>query len=110
MRKITAFIVNKRNVIVVIFIILSIICAILSNKVKTNDDMTKYLPSTSETRKGLDIMEDEFSDTEDSSSFNLMFKGLNNDEKQKILEDYKNYRKCKFIKNEEAIDYFESLK
>ena len=30
--------------------------------------------------------------------------------KQKILEDYKNYKKCKFIKNEEAIDYFESLK
>lgn len=105
MRKITDFIVNKRNVIVVIFIILSIICAILSNKVKTNDDMTKYLPSTSETRKGLDIMEDEFSDTEDSSSFNLMFKGLNNDEKQKILEELKNIENVSSIDYDETKDY-----
>ncbi len=30
--------------------------------------------------------------------------------KEAILKNSENYKKCKFIKNEEAIDYFESLK
>lgn len=30
--------------------------------------------------------------------------------KEAILENKENYKRCKFIKNEEAIEYFESLK
>lgn len=84
MKKITDFIINKRYLILVVFIIFSVISVILSNKVNINSDITKYLPNTSETRIGMDIMNEEFSDTEDSSSFNLMFKGLTEDKKQEV--------------------------
>ena len=105
MKKITNFIVDKRNFILILFIILSIICVILSNKVKINDDITKYLPSTSETRIGMDIMEDEFSEKDNSSSLNLMFKGLNNDEKQKILEELESLENVSSIDYDETEDY-----
>lgn len=86
MRKITDFIIDKRHIILILFIILSIISAILSNKVNINYDIAKYLPSTSETRIGMDIMESEFKEIE-SSSLNLMFKDLDEGKKIKIYEE-----------------------
>jgi predicted RND superfamily exporter protein len=98
-KKLADFIVDKRNVIIVLFIILSIICAILSQKVKINDDITKYLPSSSETRIGMDKMEEEFDEEEDSSSFNIMFKGLTEEEKQEI------YAQLEEKENVASVDY-----
>ena len=82
MKKITDFIVNKRYIILITFIILAIICVFISKKVNINYDINKYLPQNSPTRIGLNIMEKEFKET---SSFNLMFKGLKEDEKKEIL-------------------------
>ena len=83
LRKITDFIINKRIFILILFIILAVVSAILSTKVVVNYDMSKYLPSTSETRIGINIMEKEFSEVQ-TSSFNIMFKGLKEDEKKDI--------------------------
>ena len=98
MRKITDFIINKRHFILVIFIIFTIISGILSSKVKINYDIAKYLPNTSETRIGMDIMENEFSETE-TSTLNLMFENLVEDEKPEI----KNYLET--IDGVEEVDY-----
>lgn len=98
MRKITDFIVDKRNYILTIFIIISAVCLFLATKVNINDDIAKYLPSTSPTRIGMDIMESDFEELK-SSSFNIMFKGLSKKEKIEILEELKN------IKNVDSIDY-----
>ncbi len=86
MRKITDFIINKRHLILILFIIFTIVSGILSTKVKINHDIAEYLPDTSETRIGMDIMEEEFSETE-TSSLNIMFENLGNEEKQKIKND-----------------------
>lgn len=86
MKKITDFIVEKRFFIIISFIILTIISILLIPKVKINYDIAKYLPSTSETRIGMDIMEEEFAG-EESSSFYLMFEGLSSDEKNTIYEE-----------------------
>ena len=97
MRKFTDFIVNKRHIILVLFIILSIISAILSQKVEINYDIAKYLPSTSETRIGMDIMEEKFKEIK-SSSLNLMFEGLQEDEKTKVYDELtrnRRGRKCR---------------
>ena len=75
MKKFTDSIVNKRNIILILFIILSIISVILSKKVNINYDITEYLPSTSETRIGMDIMEQEFKEIK-SSALDVMFEGL----------------------------------
>lgn len=98
MKKITDFIVKKRKLIIVLFIIFSIISVILSNKVKINYDMTEYMPSNSETRIGLNIMNSEFKE-EESSALNIMFKNLTEDEKNKIYQDLLN------IEGVASVDY-----
>lgn len=89
MRKVTDFIIKQRNIIIVLFIILSIISIVISTKVKINYDMTEYMPSDSETRLGLDIMNKEFEE-ENTSVLNIMFKNLTEDEKVEIQEKLSN--------------------
>ena len=57
MKKITDFIVRRRNIIMVVFIFFAIVSVFLSQQVKINYEMTEYLPSDSETKIGMDIME-----------------------------------------------------
>lgn len=102
MKKITDFIVNKRYLILITCIILAIMCGIVSLKVNVNYDITKYLPGTSETRIGMDIMEKEFAGVE-TSSFNLMFKGLKNEEKDevfKFLDELDGIKEVEYENNE----------
>ena len=96
MRKITDFIVNHRKIILILIIILTIICGYLSTKVNINSDLTRYLSDTSETKTGLDIMEEEFADS-DTSSLSVMFANLTEEEKTKIKEEL------------EEIEYVESV-
>lgn len=89
MRKVTDFIIEKRNYVLTIFIILSVVCLYLSTKVHINYDLTEYLPSTSETRIGMDIMNDEFPEL-DTSALNVMFKDLSPEDKNKIKDELEN--------------------
>ncbi len=103
MRKIADFVVEKRRFILTIFIIFSVIAVILRSHVNINYDIAKYLPSTSETRIGMDIMESEFEETE--SSFNLMFKGLKEVEKDKIYNELKGINGVSSIDYDKTSDY-----
>ena len=85
MRKITNFIVKYRYIFLVLFISLACICLYLQTKVNINDDIMKYLPKTSETKIGNDIMNKEFSKLS-SSDLNVMFKGLTTKEKKNTYE------------------------
>ena len=58
--KICAFIVDKRNLFFLIYIILVIFSAVARNWVSVENQMSAYLPSTCETKRGLDLMEEEF--------------------------------------------------
>ncbi len=60
MMKLAAFIVNKRKAFIVLFVLACIYSAISIPKVGVINDLTEYLPETTETRQGLDIMEQEF--------------------------------------------------
>lgn len=97
MKKITDFIVNKRNIILILMLLFAGVSLVLSNKVKINYDITKYLPSSSETRMGMDIMEEEFS--ENSSLLSVMLKDLDEDEKlvvQQYLEEVDGVSKVEY--------------
>ena len=98
MKKFTDFIINKRHIILVLFIILSIISVILSQKVNINYDIAEYLPSTSETRIGMDIMESNFKEIK-SSSLNVMFEDLQEDKKTEI------YNELTQIKGVDSVNY-----
>lgn len=60
MVKIATFIVDKRKAFLILFVLAAIYGALSVNKVKVNDDLTTYLPESTETRQGLTIMEEEF--------------------------------------------------
>ena len=98
MRKITDFIVKGRYVFLAIFIIAALFSLYLSNKVNINDDIMKYLPKTSETKIGKDIMDEEFAE-QDSSVLNVMFKGLSDSEKEDTL------KKLQSIDGVSSVDY-----
>lgn len=60
MLKICGFIVDKRNLFFLLFGLLIIFSAISRNWVGVENSMAHYLPGTTETRQGLDLMEKEF--------------------------------------------------
>ena len=60
MEKLAAFIVDKRNLFFLLYIFALIFCAIATGWVKVEDDITTYLPDTTETRQGLTVMNDNF--------------------------------------------------
>lgn len=60
MERIAAFIVDKRKAFYLLYIGFAIFCVFSSNWVRVNDDLTSYLPATTETRRGLTVMDEEF--------------------------------------------------
>ncbi|NLG92865.1 MAG: hypothetical protein GX485_04825 [Clostridiales bacterium] len=54
------FIINKRKHIERFFIVLVIISAFLNSFVGINYDLTKYLPDTTPSQKGISVMKKEF--------------------------------------------------
>ncbi len=58
--RLATFIVDKRNLFFLIFIFGIIFSVIAQGWVSVNNDITAYLPEETETRKGLTVMEDEF--------------------------------------------------
>ena len=60
MEKLATFIVDKRNLFFLLYIFALIFCAIATGWVKVEDDITTYLPDTTETRQGLTVMNDNF--------------------------------------------------
>lgn len=60
MIKISSFIVDKRNLFFLIYIILIIFSAFSRNWVQVENSLAAYLPDTTETRQGMDLMEEQF--------------------------------------------------
>lgn len=83
MNKIANFIVEKRKIILAVFALLAVCSVWLMTMVNVNSDMSKYLPNDSTTKIGKEIMADEFPAT---SSVNVMFKGLSDNEKAEIYD------------------------
>ena len=60
MQKVAAVIVDRKTFFFLAFIVMAVFCAFSRNWVNVNDDITSYLAKDTETRRGLDIMESEF--------------------------------------------------
>lgn len=60
MIKVSRFIVDKRKAFYLIFIGLIVYSVLMMNKVNVNNDLTTYLPGTTETRQGIDLMDAQF--------------------------------------------------
>lgn len=84
MLKICGFIVDKRNLFFLIFAILAIFSAFSRNWVNVENDMAYYLPSSTETRQGLDLMEEEFVTY---GSISVMVANISYDQGEAIVND-----------------------
>ena len=60
MYKLASFIVDKRNLVFLLWIFLLIFSIFASNWVKVENDITAYLPDSTETRRGLTLMDEQF--------------------------------------------------
>ena len=58
--KVATFIVDRRNLFFLLFIIGAIISLVTKNWVKVENSLAAYLPDTTETSRGLDLMEEQF--------------------------------------------------
>ena len=103
MKKIINFIIDKKYLILTLFIIGAIFCVYLSTKVNINYDIANYLPKSSNVKKGLDIMNDEFDSK--TSTFYIMFDDLKEEEKNIVFEDIKKEKNIKSVDYDESEDY-----
>ena len=60
MIRLSTLIVDKRKGFYLVFIMLILFSVFSMNRVQVNNDLTSYLPDTTETRRGLDLMEKQF--------------------------------------------------
>lgn len=60
MHRIAAGIIRSRSVILILFIAAGIYCALSVGRVRVSSDLTAFLPADTETRRGLSIMQEEF--------------------------------------------------
>lgn len=60
MVKVATFIVDRRNLFFLLFIIAIIFSVVAMNWVKVENDVSEYLPDTTETKQGLNLMSEEF--------------------------------------------------
>lgn len=104
MKRVTDFIVKRRNIILVIFVLLAGISAALMGQVKINHDMAEYLPETSAVRIGMDTMIDEFGES-DTSSLTVMLKDLSTEEIVAHLEYLRGLDGVKEVAYDESEEY-----
>ena len=86
MKRLSSFIVNKRIFILTIMLILTAACGFLIPQVGVNSDMTKYLPSDSQMRQGISLMEEEFPEEDAAYTIRVMFRGLSDDKKTELKD------------------------
>lgn len=99
MKKLAAFIVNKRYYILSVMLVIALAFAACIPFVEINDDMTRYLPSNSAMRQGLNIMEEAFPETETSQSIRVMFTDLEEGQIAEIKTQLES------IKNVDSVSY-----
>ncbi len=99
MKKISNFIVEKRYFILAFVFVIMVISAISMTKVNINSDMTKYLPDNSQMKIGMNLMEKEFSNAASNNTIRVMFKGLQETEKEHMQGELS---KINYV---ESVDY-----
>lgn len=103
MRKIATFIVDKRNLIFLIVIIGVIFSMISSGWVEVENTLSEYLPDDSESRRGLDIMEEQFTTY---GTAQIMAANISLEEAKAISEDIADQAGVQSVVFDETTDHY----
>ncbi|MDO4503273.1 MAG: MMPL family transporter [Coriobacteriia bacterium] len=87
MQKIAHFLVKFHMPVFLATIALALVCGVMSLQVHVNSDMSKYLPANMEVRQGMDVMNQEFGE---SNAVNLMAT-VPPDERQALADDLQKF-------------------
>ena len=101
--KVASFIVNKRKAILILFVFAVIYCVLCFNRVKVNQDITKYLPKTSETRIGLDTMNNEFVTY---GSAKVMVTSVTYDQAKELADSFLEVKNVKSVTFDNDTDHY----
>ncbi|MGF7059885.1 efflux RND transporter permease subunit [Brassicibacter mesophilus] len=103
--KISTQIVDKRNAFFLIYTLLVIFCFFSRSWVVVNNDITSYLPETTETRQGLIIMEEEFITY---GTAKVMISNITYEHALAIKKDLEAIEGISNIQFDESADHFKS--
>lgn len=102
MKKLTDLIVDKRKSVMILYGIAAVLSVIGMLFVNVNYDMSKYLPSDSGTKLGMEKMTEEYGDL---SIISVMFQGLDEAGQTQVKEDMAaipNVKSVAYLENDEA--------
>ena len=105
LERVAAFIVDKRKAFYLLYIGVAIFCIFSSGWTKVNDDLTSYLPDTTETRQGLTIMEDEFVTF---GSSRIMVDNISFAKAEELLERIENVEGVKSVEFDGTEEHFKT--
>lgn len=103
MDRVALFIVDKRKAFYLVFAIAFIFCAVSIPKVKVVNDIAEYLPSYTETKRGLDIMDSQFVTCD---TFTLMIKNIAYDSAARMPDRIKETDGVKDVAFDDSEDHF----
>ncbi len=86
MKKVASFLVEKRKILLCLFLVLAAVSLPLMGQVRIHYDLSKYLSAESRMKQGMQLMEQEFGPS-DSSQLRVMIPDLSASEKEEILHD-----------------------
>ena len=86
MTKFSAALIRHRLKAFIIMLLAAVLCGFLALKTPVITDMTRYLPSDSTMKKGVDIMAEEFSSLAMPNTVRVMFHNVPDEEKPEIRE------------------------
>ena len=102
MMKLATFIVDKRNLFFLVLVICLIFSAISWNWVTVENDLKAYLPDHSESRQGLDLMDEEFVTY---GTAQVMVENVSRERAQSICDELEQIKGVQSIDYEEEDDY-----
>lgn len=103
MEKLSTQIIDKRNAFFLVYTILVIFCVFSKSWVSVNNDITTYLPETTQTRQGLTIMEEEFLTY---GTAKVMVSNITYDRALSIKENLEKIEGVSRIEFDESIDHY----
>ncbi len=103
MEKVAALIVDKRNIVLLLYAAAFVFSIIAQNWVSVCNDITEYLPGDTETRQGLTIMDDQFTTY---STDRVMVANITYEEADKIRGELENLPQVNMVDFDDTADHY----
>lgn len=106
MVKLATFIVDKRKAIYLLFLVMAVYCVVCFNKVEVNNDLTVYLSEETETRQGMDLMNEQFVTY---GSARIMVCNITYEEAEKLAERLEEMKGVCMVEFDETEEHYHNM-